>query len=59
MKKLFSRFKRNESGAVSVDWVVLTAAMVGLAIAAFNVIGTNTESLSDATGTAIGTSTEY
>ena len=28
----FLRFKRDESGAVTVDWVVLTAAMVGLGL---------------------------
>jgi Flp pilus assembly pilin Flp len=29
--KIF-RFKKDESGAVTVDWVVLTAAIVGLAL---------------------------
>ena len=29
---VFKRFVRDESGAVTVDWVVLTAAIVGLAI---------------------------
>ena len=27
---LFKNFNSNESGAVTVDWVVLTAAIVGL-----------------------------
>ncbi|WP_321364459.1 hypothetical protein [uncultured Celeribacter sp.] len=31
--KLANRFKRDEDGAVTVDWVVLTSAVVGLAIA--------------------------
>jgi len=31
--KLIRRFVRNEEGAVTVDWVVLTAAIVGLATA--------------------------
>ena len=31
--KLAKRFKRDEDGAVTVDWVVLTAAIVGLGIA--------------------------
>ena len=31
------RFAQNDDGAVTVDWVVLTAAIVGLAIA---IIGT-------------------
>ena len=31
--KLFTKFANDESGAVTVDWVVLTAAVVGIAIA--------------------------
>ena len=34
---VLKNFKRDEDGAVTVDWVVLTAAIVGLGIA---VIGT-------------------
>jgi len=44
-KMIGSRFKtcivnllREDSGAVTVDWVVLSAAVVALAIAAVNVI---------------------
>ena len=32
------RFSRDEDGAVTVDWVVLTAAIVGLAVIAFGAI---------------------
>ena len=32
MLKIIEKFRRNESGAVTVDWVVLTAAVVGLAV---------------------------
>lgn len=39
-------FLSNEDGAVTVDWVVLTAGIVGLAIAAFAVIETQTTQLS-------------
>ncbi len=44
--KLFANFAKNESGAVTVDWVVLTAAIVGIAIAVLTVIagGINTAS---------------
>ncbi|EDQ05004.1 hypothetical protein OIHEL45_09693 [Sulfitobacter indolifex HEL-45] len=38
-------FRNDEDGAVTVDWVVLTAAIVGLAIVAFSTIGENTELL--------------
>lgn len=41
MKKFFS----NEDGAVTVDWVVLTAAIVGLAIVAFDTIGDATSDM--------------
>ncbi|MEM5544778.1 hypothetical protein WNY61_18765 [Sulfitobacter sp. AS92] len=39
------RFSRDEDGAVTVDWVVLTAAIVGLAIIAFGAIETATSNL--------------
>ncbi|MFG6527236.1 Flp family type IVb pilin [Sulfitobacter sp. M23508] len=39
------RFARDEDGAVTVDWVVLTAAIVGLAVVAFNTIETSTSNL--------------
>lgn len=32
------RFIRSDSGAVTVDWVVLTAALVGLGIAVLGVV---------------------
>jgi Flp pilus assembly pilin Flp len=31
LKNLFTRFKTDEDGAVTVDWVVLTGGLVGLA----------------------------
>lgn len=37
MTNFFKTFANDESGAVTVDWVVLTAAIVGLGI---GVIGT-------------------
>ncbi len=36
--KYLSEFKKNESGAVTVDWVVLTAAIVGIALAVIALI---------------------
>lgn len=38
-------FINEESGVVTVDWVVLTAAVVGLGIVVMNTIGTGIESL--------------
>lgn len=39
------QFLTDESGAVTVDWVVLTAAIVGLGIAVITTIGGGTDSL--------------
>jgi len=33
MIKFINKFRKEEEGAVTVDWVVLTAAVVGLGIA--------------------------
>ena len=38
-------FKDDEAGAVTVDWVVLTAAVVGLGIVVMNNIGAGIENL--------------
>jgi Flp pilus assembly pilin Flp len=36
--KLFTNFFADEDGAVTVDWVVLTAAIVGLGIAVLSTV---------------------
>jgi len=38
MINFFKNFRRDEDGAVTVDWVVLTAAVVGLGIAAVSTV---------------------
>ena len=40
-------FSRDEDGAVTVDWVVLTAAIVGLGIAVLTSVSGGTTSLAD------------
>lgn len=39
MTNFIKNFRADESGAVTVDWVVLTAAVVGLGLAVMAVIG--------------------
>jgi Flp pilus assembly pilin Flp len=51
MLKRFNRFLRDESGALTVDWVVLTAAVVALAGVAFTAI----QSSSGGVGSGVGT----
>src|SRR5690606_41531128 len=45
--KLAKKFHNEEDGAVTVDWVVLTAAVVGLGAAALNMVRTETKTLTE------------
>ena len=47
MLNLIKNFKNDEDGAVTVDWVVLTAAIVGLGIAVLASVSSGTTSLAD------------
>ena len=44
------RFLKSETGAVTVDWVVLTAALVGLGLAVMSVVSGGVESLATEIG---------
>jgi Flp pilus assembly pilin Flp len=46
-------FRRDEAGAVTVDWVVLTAAIVGIAIAVISTIKTGVEATATEISTAV------
>ena len=54
MIKFFKNFRKDEDGAVTVDWVVLTAAVVGLAVAAYTSIETGSKDLTAKTSTFLG-----
>ena len=45
--KIAQNFKRDEDGAVTVDWVVLTAAIVGLGIAVLSSVSGGTTGLAN------------
>ena len=45
-KRQLPNFLADESGAVTVDWVVLTAALVGLGLAVMSVVSGGLEDLS-------------
>ncbi|MEX0340850.1 MAG: hypothetical protein AB3N11_17645 [Arenibacterium sp.] len=51
MLKRINTFLRDESGAVTVDWVVLTAAVVALAGVAFTAIQTSSGGVGSGVGT--------
>lgn len=50
---VFKRFKNEESGAVTVDWVVLTGAVVGLGIIIANTMGSSIQNAATAVSTDI------
>jgi Flp pilus assembly pilin Flp len=45
MKYLVPHFWEDESGAVTVDWVILSAGVIGLALASMGVVIDGTEDL--------------
>ncbi|RSK36811.1 hypothetical protein EJA01_04505 [Rhodovulum iodosum] len=45
MFNMLKNFRNDESGAVTVDWVVLTAAIVGLGIAVLATVETGVNTL--------------
>lgn len=49
----FSAFLKDEAGAVTVDWVVLTAAVVGLGLVVFSFIQPAVSSLATDIGAEI------
>jgi Flp pilus assembly pilin Flp len=51
---IFKRFSKDEDGAVTVDWVVLTAAIVGLGLIVMTAIRPAISGLSTSIATEIG-----
>ncbi|MGR3493988.1 Flp family type IVb pilin [Citreimonas sp.] len=54
MFNFIKNFRKDEDGAVTVDWVVLTAAIVALAVVAFDTIGGNARTLIGQAATSVG-----
>lgn len=59
MLKFLKTFKRDEEGAVTVDWVVLTAAVVGLATAAYVSIEQSSKDLINAAAAAVDNENDF
>ena len=55
MRELLKKLFCDEDGAVTVDWVVLTAAVVGLGFAVIYSMANGTETLADNLSTGIAT----
>jgi Flp pilus assembly pilin Flp len=50
MRQFLKRFRKDDSGAVTVDWVVLTAAMAGFGFAVASIIVTAANDPADGMG---------
>ncbi|MFT6451645.1 MAG: Flp pilus assembly pilin Flp [Halocynthiibacter sp.] len=55
--KLANTFRNDEDGAVTVDWVVLTAAVVGLGVAVLTTVAGGTTQLGSTIDSALSTAT--
>jgi Flp pilus assembly pilin Flp len=55
MMTFIKNFRNDEDGAVTVDWVVLTAAIVGLGIAAITAVSQGVNSLGSDIATDLDT----
>ena len=53
MRQLLQHVIRDEHGAVTVDWVVLTAAIVGLGIAVGGIVSSSVAQKSEDVGASI------
>ncbi len=59
MNRLLRAFWRESEGAVTVDWVVLTAAMVGFCIAVYTAMENSTLALRDGVADAIEVENDF
>ena len=54
MNTFIQNFLKDEDGAVTVDWVVLTAAVVGLGIAGVTAVNNGIGTLANSIGNEVG-----
>ena len=55
MIKFIKKFRKDEEGAVTVDWVVLTAAVVGLGVAGVSTVSGGVDPLATSIKTGVST----
>lgn len=57
MIKFIKKFRKEEEGAVTVDWVVLTAAVVGLGVAGVSTVSGGVDTLASSIKSGVSTKT--
>ena len=50
MMRLIAKFRRDEAGAITVDWVILSAGVIALAIGVVSLLGATTTPQADNLG---------
>ena len=59
MRAVITAFARTESGAVALDWLLLTTTAIGLAIGGLTMMQSNAADVSDASGDAQSHPSEF
>ena len=59
MQDFLKSFFKAEDGAVTVDWVVITAAVVGFSAVGITLLETNTGALMDAAGATVAAENDF
>ena len=54
---IIKQFIQSEDGAVTVDWVVLTAAIIGLGLVVLTLIAAGTTNVSSGVGASLSSAT--
>lgn len=57
MLNFIKNLRNDEAGAVTVDWVVLTAAIVGIGVAAVTAVSGGVNNVGNGINTALGNTT--
>ena len=55
--RYLNAFVKNEEGAVTVDWVVLTAGVIGITLAGLSVMTSGTQKLTETISSEVGART--
>ncbi|RBI86585.1 hypothetical protein DRV85_03895 [Rhodosalinus halophilus] len=53
MHRIFRKFLRRDDGAVTIDWVILTGAVVAIAVAGFAALAPEAETVFNDTAATI------
>jgi Flp pilus assembly pilin Flp len=59
MFEFINRFRADEDGAVTVDWVVLTAAVVGMSVLTYAAMADSNETVVNATAETVLTARDF